>query len=364
MNVLALLSDAYGGHGGIARYNRDLLTALARHAGIGRIVVLPRQGSASDAESPAQVHQFSPRGKWRYPFSALWLAARRGPFDAVFCGHLNLAPLAAIVARGLGVPLWLQLHGVEAWGPLTRWQIRAARRASLITAVSRYTRRHFLKAAPIDLHRIRILPNTVDEGFAPGPPRADLLERLDLTGKTVILTVGRLAADERRKGHDKIIRALPAIVPAHPDVSYLIVGTGDDRPRLEALATELGIADHVRFAGHVAADQLADHYRLAKAFVMPSLQEGFGIAFLEAAACGLALIGGNRDGGSDALADGTIGLTIDPENSDQLVAAIMTALVGAAPDPAQVRRYAFENFAGHLGALIDAHLRPSRTAAG
>ena len=357
VNVLALVSDAYGGRGGIARYNRDLLAALARCGRNRRTVVLPRHGKSESAGLPPRLTQLSPRGKVLYPFVALWAAATKGPFDVVFCGHLNLVPLAAIVARILGVPLWLQLHGVEAWGPLTRAQTWAAERALLVTAVSRYTRRRFAELARLDPYRVRVLPNTVDERFAPGAPPPELVDRHDLVGKEVLLTVARLASDERRKGHDKVIRALPAIIAAHPDLVYLIVGEGDDRARLEALANHLGVANHMRFAGQVAPEEMAGYYRLAKVFVMPSIQEGFGIVFLEAAASGLTLIGGDSDGSADALADGVIGISVDPQSPDQLAFAIMTALTGAGPDPVEVQRFKLENFTRHLRDLTGMHLK-------
>src|SRR5882672_7429060 len=146
VSVLALVTDAFGGVGGIARYNRDILNALARCAGNRRVVVLPRHGSADQSGPPPGVRQLPPKqGKLIYALAAFHAALTEGPFEAVFCGHLHMAPLGAAVARMLGVPFWLQLHGVEAWDGLAYTQRWAARRAALITAVSRHTRRRFLR---------------------------------------------------------------------------------------------------------------------------------------------------------------------------------------------------------------------------
>jgi phosphatidylinositol alpha-1,6-mannosyltransferase len=304
------------------------------------------------------VVQLEPQPKHRYPFASLRVAVGNGPFGAVFCGHLNLAPLAAVVARLLDAPLWVQLHGQEAWEP-TRAQVWAAKRAALVTAVSRYTRRRFIQSVVIEPDRIRVLPNTVDGKFTPGPPPSHLIERHRLQGRRVLLTVGRLSADERGKGHDKIISALPDLITDHPDLIYVVVGDGDDRPRLEAVARQNAVNDHVLFAGAVAPEELADYYRLATVFVMPSVQEGFGIAFLEAAASGIMPIGGNGDGSVDALADGVIGMTVDPTSQTQLVAAIRTALAGRGPDPTPVQRFKRDNFAGHLRDLVTTYLVPA-----
>lgn len=361
MNILALVGDAFGGHGGIAQYNRDLFTSLTSPGCAKRIVVLPRHGRCGAAGLPEGVVQLAPRPKYRYPFTSLRVALDAGPFNAIFCGHLNLAPLAAVVARLINAPLWVQLHGQEAWEP-TRLQVRAVKRAALVTAVSRYTRRRFIQSAAIEPDRIRVLPNTVDGKFTPGPPPSYLVERYRLQGKRLLLTVGRLSADERGKGHDKIISALPGLIADHPDLVYLVVGDGDDRRRLEAAARRSAVSDHVLFVGAVAPEELADYYRLATVFVMPSVQEGFGIAFLEAAASAIMPIGGNSDGSVDALADGVIGLTVDPTSQTQLVAAIKAALAGHGPDPAEVQRFRRDNFAGHLRDLVAAHLVPATRA--
>jgi phosphatidylinositol alpha-1,6-mannosyltransferase len=208
----------------------------------------------------------------------------------------------------------------------------------------------------VDPSRVRILPNAVDASFSPGPKPDYLLDRHHLRGKKVLLTVGRLAPDERCKGHDTVIKTLPAIIRTCPNLIYLVAGKGDDRARLEALAQRLGVEGNVLFVGMVEPDELADYYRLADAFVMPSTQEGFGIVFLEAAASGLKLIGGNSDGSTDALADGVIGVTIDPENSDALVSAVTQAMAGCGPDPAQVQRFCLENFTRQVCDLTNSHL--------
>ncbi len=361
--ILALITDGFGGSGGIAQYNRDLITALAACRGTGRIVVLPRLGEAG-AAPPAGVRQLKPRRNAAvYSLAAVKAALTLGPFDLVFCGHLHLAPLARLLSILLGVPLWLQLHGWEAWRVPRRIERRAAEGADLITAVSRYTRSRFLASCGVDPARVRVLPPTVAPCFGRGPKAAALAERYGLSGKRVLLTVGRLDADERRKGQDRIIGALPNIIAAFPDIVYLIVGGGDDKTRLEALAHDLAVADHVVFAGTVSSDELPQLYRLADVFVMPSTQEGFGIVFLEAAASGLRVIGGNADGSLDALADGAIGTAVDPADSSALVRAVTAGLAGDAAEPAGVARFGFANFARHVEQLLGRHLLSAAPAA-
>jgi phosphatidylinositol alpha-1,6-mannosyltransferase len=350
VKLLALVSDAFGGHGGIARYNRDLMTALVADTRT-QIVVLPRDGHADPATVPPGLQQREPRGRFGFVAAALWSAWRDGPFDAVFCGHLNLVPAAALVAACFRLPLWLQLHGAEAWDPLPRIWRAAAERASLVTAVSRHTRHRFLGRIRIEPWRLRVLPNTVDVRFTPGAKPEHVLDRIGLRGKTVLLTVGRLDANEQGKGHDRVIRALPQLAASRPDIVYMIVGDGTDQDRLAALARAQGVADRVVFTGAVSDAKLPDYYRAADLFVLPSVQEGFGIVLLEAAASGLPIVAAKAGGSIDALADGALGRLVDPDSQTELVAAIEKMLNAPARDAALLGRYGAAAF-GERAALL------------
>ena len=355
LSVLALVTDAFGSHGGIAQYNQDLLSALALSSRVGDILVVPRHGTNPRDGLPERVCQTPPRSeRISYAAHVLAHALSRTSFDVVFCGHLYMSPLATLISEMLKKPMWLQLHGIEAWERPGRLVRAAAERAALVTAVSRYTRHRFLEWANVAPERVRVLPNTFKPQFAAGPKRDDLAEHHNLRGRRVLLTVSRLAASERYKGHDRVITALPRVLERIPDVAYLVVGDGDDRQRLEKLAQTTGVAHAMQFAGHVSHSELPDYFRLADVFVMPSTGEGFGIAFLEAAASGLPVIGGNRDGSVDALAEGTIGTLVDPDDAPQLVGAICNALDRGArrTEPAAVARFGLQNFNAHVDDLV------------
>src|SRR5205823_13994683 len=109
-------------------------------------------------------------------------------------------------------------------------------------------------------------------------------------------------------------------------ISYLIVGDGPDRRRLEQKAHQLGVEKRVVFAGRTSEEEKPDHYRLADAYVMPSSGEGFGIVFLEALACGIPVIGSKVDGSRDALLDGRLGILVNPTDPAELRAAIVQTL--------------------------------------
>jgi len=352
LRVLALVTDAFGGHGGIAQYNRDFLSALARCDRVGDVMVLPRIGARSEGRLPSGIQQLhAVENRLAYSVATLWTAIKHQPIDLVFCGHLRMAPLAAVIARVLKIPLWVQIHGIEAWREYSALERRSVESATIVTSVSRYTRRRLLERVGIDPARVKVLPNTVNPQYHPGPKPGYLLDRHAASGKKVLLTVSRLASSEQYKGHDRVIRLLPRVLSRHPDTIYLVVGDGDDGPRLESLAVECGVAEHVQFTGLVPQEELPDYYRLADVFVMPSAGEGFGIVFLQAMATGVRVIGGSQDGSRDPLCDGALGTLVDPENCEELASAILAALDSPARTGDRTSRFKPDLFAEGLNAL-------------
>lgn len=359
LRYLALVSDAFGGFGGIAQYNRDFLTALSASKACAEIVVLPRLAAPAAAAPPraSRIRQLAPRPRRAsYSLAAFRTARGLGPFDAVFCGHLLMAPLAALIARRMRARLWLQVHGVDAWDQPSRQVGWAAAQAGLVTSVSRFTRARMISTWwHGDPASVRVLPNTVGDHFRPGPKPASLAARYGLAGRKVLLTLARINVADRYKGHERVIAALPRIREREPRTAYVIAGDGDDAPRLRALAATLGLSEHIRFVGRIPEEEIADHYRLADAFIMPSTKEGFGIVFLEAAACGTPVIGGNADGSWDALREGTLGEAIDPGDIEAIASAVCAALArGRSIDASAVRVFAKANFTRHVCELAEA----------
>lgn len=354
MKLLALITDGPGAAGGIARYNSDLMNALTQTSAISAVTALPRLGSQRlPSQKLTQLEPIAGRNAWALKGASL---AARSKFDILFCGHLNAAPLAAWLARLCGARLWLQVHGIDAWTPRGRAFDKALRQASLVTAVSRYTRERLLAWSNADPARVRVLPNTIGEITGRRTPSREIAARHALEGCRVILTVGRLSSLERYKGHDRIIRAMPEIVRRCPDARYLIVGSGDDETRLRQLAAASGTGEKIIFAGAVSAGELPEYFQLADVFAMPSTGEGFGIVYLEAAAAGLPVIAANRDGSRDALADGRIGVLIDPDDTTALADAVVAGLAGHIPAGTDaVRRFEFPHFLRHVNDLVEQH---------
>jgi phosphatidyl-myo-inositol dimannoside synthase len=245
----------------------------------------------------------------------------------VYCGHVNLAPLVSILCRSLGIPYTVITYGKEVWVKLPLPIKVSLNKAEEIWTISRYTRDIACDVNQLNSQQIEILPCAVNgDYFTPGVKSPELLQRYGLDGVKVLMTVARLWSGDIYKGVDVTIRALPRILKDFPDVKYLVVGRGDDQARLTQLAQEMGVGDRVVFAGFVPTEELINHYRLADAYIMPS-QEGFGIVYLEAMACGIPTLSGDADGSADPLQDGKLGWRVphrDPEAVSQACIEILT----------------------------------------
>jgi len=261
---------------------------------------------------------------------------RMRQFDCVCLGQLwALDWVAVLVKYVYRLPLVYYIHGEEVTSPSSgrlygRLALPMLRRADRVVAVSSFTRNYLVERIGLREERVEVVPNGVDlDRFRPAPKNPVLIERYGLAGKRVLVTIGRQI---ERKGIDMTLRALPKIIAAHPDAHYLVVGQGTGLAENEAIAAEVGIADHVTFAGGVAEEELVDHFNLADLFVMANRTlsngdtEGFGLVFLEANACGKAVIGGRAGGVVDAIDDGRSGLLVDADGPDEIAAAVCRVL--------------------------------------
>ena len=344
------MTEAFGGLGGIQKFNRDWLCALASVDTVDEIDVLVRR-QVNSTEVPIKVLQRCPAlGKAGFVTAALRQAMCLTPGDVIICGHIHLAPLATVLAKISGASTWLHMHGVEAWSAPSSATGRSVRSMSLISIASRFTRGRFLNWSDVNSHLVKILPNVVDEKFAPGSVSAQLKSRLGLSTEKVILTVGRMETGEAYKGQDRLISALPSIISEVPDVMYLIAGEGDDQPRLQSMAEELLVESHVRFLGRVDDEDLVALYRLAHLFAMPSEGEGFGIVYLEAMASGCPTLGLNTGGSIDALGSSPLGHICNEESLPRVI----VDLLKTPPKIAQFSRSIFssQTFSHHVSALL------------
>ena len=326
--ALVFLTDAFGGRGGIAQFNRDLLTSLSSDPAYTKVVALPRLVFEKHPRVPGKLdfRTRSAGGKIRYVVESA-RAVMKERFDVVICSHINLLSIASAAAAAQRVPLLLVLYGIEAWKAPRGFAAKLVKRPDAIVAISEYTKKRFLAWSGVASAKVHVIPCCVDaKRFGIGPKRDDLLRRYRLRGRTIMLTVARLAGVERAKGIDEVMESLTDIAREIPNISYLVVGDGHDRERLEEKAISLGVSNRVVFAGFVPEEEKADHYRLADAFVMPGRGEGFGIVYLEALACGLPIVASSLDASSEVVLNPRFGRVVNPDRPQELKAACVDLL--------------------------------------
>ncbi|MDQ2805870.1 MAG: glycosyltransferase, partial [Chloroflexota bacterium] len=257
----------------------------------------------------------------------------RGGYTQVHCGHVLTGAVGWLAWRLWGLPYVVYAFGAEisggSLGALKRLVLRHAR---IVITISRYTTAQ-VQAAGVAPERIRVIAPGVDlTRYHPDGEGESLRARLGLTGRPLLLTVGRLDRSSQYKGHDTVIAALPAIRREVPDVAYLIVGSGNDQPRLTALAEAAGVRDAVIFTGYVPYDALPSYFAACDLFVLPNrvepfgsgeATEGFGMVSIEAAASARPVIAGRHGGSTDAVADGETGLLLDPPDAAGVATAVL-----------------------------------------
>jgi len=259
--------------------------------------------------------------------------SRSQKYDLVLCGFAYPSAVLAYLARVFFV---VYSHGEDVTvteGSRFKSMIlsRALRSACAVMTNSRFARDYVIGLG-VPEPQVAVVPPGIDPQAYEGVTLADVEKlRADfgLGGKRVILTVARLAP---RKGHDMIIRALPALCRENADLHYLVVGKGDPR-ELAALARIEGVEDRVTFVEYVPDASLPALYHLCDVYAMVSRWdpvakevEGFGIVYLEAAACGKPCVAGSAGGAGDAVEEGITGFVVDPLSIPEISRALKVLL--------------------------------------
>lgn len=324
---------AFAHTGGIEKFNRALLYALNRHSQKNRLQlsVAAMYDAAADTQYTGSLSFDAGKGKRLLFVLRQLLRALRS--QELLLGHLNLAPVA--LAFKLLQPrkrLTVVCHGIEVFAPLQGIKKMTLQKADRILAVSRFTRDKLVELQDIPREKITVFPNTLDPFFV--RPQAFvkpdyLRQRYQLDDNVPLLfTLTRLSSAEGYKGYDVVLQALALLRNEGQIIHYLLAGKADEKEhrRIVQLINDLGLAQQVRMPGFITDAEVTDHYLLADAYVMPSKGEGFGIVFIEAMACGLPVIAGNKDGSTEALQFGALGTLVDPDDAAAVAAAIRTVL--------------------------------------
>ena len=329
--------EIFSCEGGIQSYVKDILDAyldIASPQMHSDVFLLRDNAECINPYQKAdgiQFHYFKSQsakfGRFKLAVSLLKYLLYHRP-ERVFCGHINLVPLVRTLCQPFGIPYTVLTYGKEVWEPLPPKYCQALQQAEQIWTISRYSRDQACVANQLDPNQFQMVPCMVNGNhFTPGSKPPHLIERYGLGDAKVLMTVARLWSGDIYKGVDVTIRALPKITQVFPDVKYLVIGRGDDGPRLAQLAKDLEVSEQVIFAGFVPTEELVEHYRVADAYIMPS-QEGFGIVYLEAMACGIPVLCGDADGSADPVQDGELGWQVPHRDPEAVASACIEMLQG------------------------------------
>jgi glycosyltransferase involved in cell wall biosynthesis len=290
--------------------------------------------------SPPRGRSYSTWDRWaRGPLGgALEHLHEVDPLDLVHAHYALPSGAAALeFTEKHGLPLAISVHGGDVLGPLVSTPTARARiaevlrRASLVLCNSQGTLERCAKLTGGD-ERMTVVHLGAEA------PEAD-------AGKRDEPTIATLAHVVARKRHADVIRALAVLAGRYPQLRYLIIGEGPERPPLERLAAQLGVAARIDWLGQLDHDDALSELSRCQAMVMPSVDEAFGVAYVEAMACGVPAIGCAGESGPEEIAALGQGILLaPPKDPDALAETIATAL----EDDGGLARAARETAAEHF----------------
>jgi phosphatidyl-myo-inositol dimannoside synthase len=323
-SLLILTPDYPPDHGGIQLMSQRLAEGIERFR--VRVVALERPGAERfDRDRRVSMRRVKAGRAGAVRVGLLNVGAfgeglRLRP-DVTLAMHIVLAPALTAIGRGLGSDTAMIFHAEEITAR-PRLAAFAAREAGVSIAVSSYTA-GLIAATGASPKRLCLISPGVDipREVAPLPEE-----------RPVFVTVARL--EERYKGHDVMIAALPLVLAKVPDAQWVVIGEGSLRPALEQQARDHGVAHAIRFLGAVSDEERDEWLARARLLAMPSrlpagglAGEGFGIAYLEAGAFAKPVLAGDVGGARDSVIDGETGLRVDPRDPLAVAEAITTLLL-------------------------------------
>ena len=311
-SAAAVRAATRGRPGALGTAVRELATQPRRDVPDGVEVEFVRFVSPSRERSYATWHRWARRPVQR----ALERLHRLAPLDAVHAHYALPAGGAAWgFCRARGVPLVVSVHGGDVLGPLLATPVARARvrgvlgSAALVLANSGWT---LDRCAEIVGSRSNLrVVHLGAEGPDVSPERRH---------EPTVATLGHVV---ERKRHGDVLRALRLV----PGARYLVLGDGPERPALEGLAERLGVSERVEWAGQLAPADALEALASCHVMAMPSVDEAFGVAYVEAMACGIPAIGCRGEGGPEEIAAlGGGMLLVSPADVEDLAATLEEVL--------------------------------------
>jgi glycosyltransferase involved in cell wall biosynthesis len=332
-NILCLVLTSFSSTGGIEKFNRAFFKALNE---IGDDLSI--KWFAAGMYDHTCDEKYVTKEKFQ-PFygNRGWFIfrnmVRSFSADELILGHINLSVIG-ILFKWIrpSKKLTMICHGIEVFDKVKGIQKKALQAADCILAVSTFTKQQLITVQGLPAEKIVIFQNTLDPFFklpASFNKPVYLKERYQIgNNEKVLFTLTRLRNNEGYKGYDKVIRLMPHLISNNYQIKYILAGSADEKEyqAVRQLIKQLQLEKHIVLTGFITEEEVTDHYQLADVFVMPSKGEGFGIVYLEAMACGLPVIAGNKDGSTEALQFGELGTLVNPDSEEELQTAIQNVL--------------------------------------
>ena len=253
--------------------------------------------------------------------------------DIIILSHINLLMAGWLIKKvNPSAKIILIGHGIEIWSKLNISKKKMLSVCDHIICVSRFTAQKIKNVHHFPEEKISIINNCIDP-FLPMPVIHFSAQKLKQqygieNDETVLMTLTRLSAKDRYKGYDCVLDALVLLKKNNRKIKYILAGSysGSEKIVVDALITKHGLTDNVILTGYIPDENLTAHFCMADIYVMPSKKEGFGIVFIEAMYYGLPVIAGNKDGSTDALLNGKLGLLVNPDNKEYIYNSIQTII--------------------------------------
>ncbi|AET70710.1 glycosyltransferase [Desulfosporosinus orientis DSM 765] len=232
--------------------------------------------------------------------------------------------------RKYHIPVVVTIHGQDFAYTLQRSKTCAESvkmtlkdAAGVILVSEKLKNRYGLETWADRLEKYRIIYNGVDFPKVVQPSNPSVKDAGAKPSRRRLLSVGFLRPD---KGHEIVLKALPALIREFPDLEYRVVGDGSERAKLEGLCRELGLEYHVVFLGSLPHPEAMQEMAECEIFVLPSWNEAFGVVYLEAMAHGKPIIGTVGEGISEILTQIQVGIAVTPKDPLALTEAILDLL--------------------------------------
>ena len=353
-NISLFLTDCYGGRGGIAQYNRNLIESLTSINNLKEITIFQRKIVYKPEKVPKKVNLVSniSNSRINYILKTIYHTMFGKKYDVIFCCHIHLLPFSWIMSLKNKCPLVLIIFGEEAWKP-TKYKISNyfCKKIDYLCTIRHHTAKKFFDWTKIKNKTYIYLPNCIDpKKYNSKIKNKKIVEKYKLKNKKIIISCARLDKEDRFKGVDETIQSLGKISKNFPNIFYVIIGDGNDKKRLEIKAKSLKVDHLCLFTGKLDEKTKNDLYKIGHVMAMPGSRKTFDrypyrFVNLEGLASGMHVLCSELKYKSD-LEDKNIRMLtqVNPNNQKQIVKKFNSLLIKKKKISPYLKNFYFKNF--------------------